>query len=121
MQLIRTVQYLSDTFPETHDKVVSTLMELILPSKNINLLSCQIVKDTLIGLIENSDEKTTVLLMDSIIASFPTIQAADLYKGVLYIFGTYLKHPEQLCKALDRVKFSIGSLPITKTIAQENK
>jgi hypothetical protein len=121
VQLVRTVQYLSDTFPETHEKVIATLLELIFPNKSLTSLSCQIIKDTLINLVENSDEKTSSTLMASIIESFPTIQAADLYKGVLYLFGTYLKNPELLCKALDRVKFSIGSLPITKAIVQETK
>lgn len=118
VQLIRTVQYLSDTFPETHGKVIATLLEMVFPSKALTPLSCQIIKDTLISLMENSDEPTTNSLMVSIIDSFPTIEAAGLYKGVLYLFGTYLKQPELLCKALDRIKFSIGSLPITKAVVQ---
>lgn len=98
--------------------MITTLLELIFPSKQLNTLSCQIVKDTLIGLVQNADERTSNMLMASIINSFSTIQAADLYKGVLYLFGTCIRHPELLCKALDRIKFSIGSLPITKAVVQ---
>lgn len=77
------------------------------------------MKEILIKLIEDSASKEE--LLTKLIQNFSKIQEGELYKGLLYIFGTYINDKDLIIQAIDKIRISLGSLPLVKSVPVEHK
>ena len=59
--------------------------------------------------------------MNRLIDNFRKIEEGELYKAILYIFGTYLHDKDLVMDAIDKIRLSLGSLPLVKAVPNENK
>lgn len=69
-------------------RVFNTITENVFTRKKIQPVSCRLVKEILIRLLEEAESRNELIL--KLIDNFGKIQEAELYKGLLYIFGTYI-------------------------------
>jgi coatomer subunit beta len=106
--LIQTIHQCAIKFPKVADSIVDVLMDFLNDSNKVSSID-------VIAFVKEVMERFPHLrnhIIESLLDVFLEMKASRTLRGALWILGEYCQDPTSIVRCLERIKESLGSIPI---------